>query len=183
MANRNFAGWMTWLQSPKFDHIWRTVIYVISLAATISKLYSSVLFRGVIIIIQMSFKNCPIDNLTRRLRIRHEEKLEEDQIVSFWGCFPGLSSTQENSTHTYVLLWKITPKAKKKRIITKGSQTENNCQTLLGDSNRFTHMIGVEWKCKRGLGFVGLGLVMNLQPLLGDWDHACSRIGIGGDDH
>ena len=71
--------------------------------------------------------------------------------------------------HSYLCFArKITPKAKKKRIITKGSQTENNCQTLLGDSNRFTHMIGVEWKCKRGLGFVGLGLVMNLQPLLGD---------------
>ena len=34
----------------------------------------------------------------------HEEKLEEDQIVSYWVCFLGLSSTQENSTHTYVLL-------------------------------------------------------------------------------
>ena len=50
----------------------------------------------------------------------HEEKLEEDQIVSFWGCFPGLSSTQENSTHSMMFCYeKLHQRPKRKGLLLK----------------------------------------------------------------
>ena len=83
----------------------------------------------------------------------HEEKLEEDQIVSFWGCFPDSSSAQVNST--MFCYEKIHKRPKRKGLLLKEAKKIIIVKHCLRDSKRFTHMIGVEWKCKRALKGLG----------------------------